>query len=505
MLCRKKKCNVAMEELNNAIAKFSQDVSYQDAEATLLPILQTVVLAAAHDDDDDKNNHHHPQQKEEERADGSMMMMMITPLMIACDKGQTETVRFLVNHNNKVGCGGGGCCLTVRVDQKAPESWNTPVHYAAMSGKVEILKQLQLLAAFANTEKEKQTAKTSGGDMIDSNHQSEYETTATLVTLGSLQNIHGDTPIMMVCVNGYEELLTYWLSHCDDDDDGSNSKRRMLQLRNESNDSALSLACGHGHVGIVQLILLLLQDDNVAQQDDLESAEAALFRINHVLKQQQQLKLPTKKEQLQQLQTKREDIQQCVNLVRAALQRKADAMAQELMGGDTEPTTTTTKPARKTKSKNKSNKKTQKKSVRLVKDKPLTGEKKDRDENPEAVILTQLEDGTRAVVVQGTSLQEERTFTTSFLRTQQQQQSSNKKSVDDLFRERVVHNDIDDIMKALCLDVSQLLLSPHGMALNLSPSQLDAVDQILERQRAAVQQAREIQARLHATAQHTTV
>jgi hypothetical protein len=56
--------------------------------------------------------------------------------------------------------------------------------------------------------------------------------------------------------------------------------------------------------------------------------------------------------------------------------------------------------------------------------------------------------------------------------------------------------DVDSVMEALCLDNSMLLLSPHSMALNLSPSQLDAVGAVLRNQVGAVEQAQEIQSRL---------
>ena len=42
-----------------------------------------------------------------------------------------------------------------------------------------------------------------------------------------------------------------------------------------------------------------------------------------------------------------------------------------------------------------------------------------------------------------------------------------------------------------------LLYTPHGMALNLSPSQLDAVQNVLEKQMQAVSEARDIQNRMH--------
>lgn len=55
---------------------------------------------------------------------------------------------------------------------------------------------------------------------------------------------------------------------------------------------------------------------------------------------------------------------------------------------------------------------------------------------------------------------------------------------------------VDSMMDSLCLEASMLLLGPHGMALNLSGSQLEAVELILNHQLDAVQKAKTIQSRL---------
>jgi len=56
-------------------------------------------------------------------------------------------------------------------------------------------------------------------------------------------------------------------------------------------------------------------------------------------------------------------------------------------------------------------------------------------------------------------------------------------------------SDADSVLSALCLEVGCLLYSDYGMALNLSPAQLDAVQQILEEQLQSVHKARAIQER----------
>ncbi|KAL7470506.1 hypothetical protein ACHAXS_010744 [Conticribra weissflogii] len=55
---------------------------------------------------------------------------------------------------------------------------------------------------------------------------------------------------------------------------------------------------------------------------------------------------------------------------------------------------------------------------------------------------------------------------------------------------------IEAKMESLCLDPSMLLLSPHGMAMGMSPCQLDAIESILKHQLIATNEARRIQDRL---------
>jgi len=52
------------------------------------------------------------------------------------------------------------------------------------------------------------------------------------------------------------------------------------------------------------------------------------------------------------------------------------------------------------------------------------------------------------------------------------------------------------IMESLCLDPSMLLLSPHGMAMEMSPCQLEAIESILNHQLNATKEAQNIQSRL---------
>ena len=76
-----------------------------------------------------------------------------------------------------------------------------------------------------------------------------------------------------------------------------------------------------------------------------------------------------------------------------------------------------------------------------------------------------------------------------------------QKPIELLLKERcddTLSQQSEELMDALCLDPSMLLLSPHALAMNLSPSQLEAVDTVLKNQLNAVAQAKIIHDRLMA-------
>jgi ankyrin repeat protein len=428
------------EDLLLAIAKLPQNVSHAELESSLFPILRRIKAEQGH-------------AGTEHSADG------VTPLMVACDKGQIVTVRFLLEQR-RIEEHSLGANLFGDIFQKCADSGNTAIHHAAMAGKVEIVEQLRLNLP-ENTNQEDRQA------------------------FDSVQNAHGDTPIMMACANGCCELLEHWLPRID-------GRTSVLQIRNKSNDSAISLACGHGHSNILAQLLRWATRDSgcIVEPDDLVIAQASLSRLNAFLEKQQRLPSST----VQQIQHKRKNIELCVNLVRDSLQQKADAVAQELTAEEA------FKKVNKNNLKQRITQRQQPQSPCQNQEPCLAQTAKDhvsRDEDQHDFILTQLKDGTRAVAVQGKALDEEAEKADS-KEAESAGHSLPQKSADDLFRDQFLEGaEIKDVMQALCLDVSQLLLTPHGMALNLSASQLDAVDRILERQRAAVKEARAIQSRLH--------
>ena len=82
--------------------------------------------------------------------------------------------------------------------------------------------------------------------------------------------------------------------------------------------------------------------------------------------------------------------------------------------------------------------------------------------------------------------------------------SNLQKSADDMLRERYREpyikqsqdTAIDSVMDSLCLKATMLLFTSHSMAMGLSPSQLEAIENILGNQLTAVKEAKRIQTRI---------
>ena len=478
----------AADMMAAAIANFpSKDVSYETVQATLGPLLLSDCMATA----------------AASSASDTSSGISTLPLRVACDRGQVETVRYLLPFYDSCGCD--------ISDAACPDSGNTAAHHAALSGSLQVWRLLLNYHCKQHHQNKNQNHITSNDDWMNR------------------PNHHGDTPLMMACVANAVVLVRHILlqqqpqTSTKEDGDGSSlpaaaAVSLLLRQRNRSNDSALSLACGHGHVRVVRLLLQLQNGSSrstnrkhavVVEDDDFTKAQASLEKLQNAVRLSPQNNGKgdcgsSSSTMRQQLEGKRRDVELCVRMVKEALQRRSDAVAQELLQNTPKATRNNEQ-----KKKLKAGKKKTKKS--FVQEKPETlvpegtgqpsGNANNKPEQ-ETVVLTPLPDGTRAVTVQGTSLEEddqvlpEPSTTADLILPNTTKQSADKLGADpDLAQ---------DAMKALCLDNDDasrlLLLTPHGFAMQCSPAQLDAVDAILQRQRDAVRQARDIQQRLHATA-----
>lgn len=464
----------AVRNLCSRINTFEENVSYENVEATLSPVLEEYVI------------------DNETFLDLGKIRDRVTPLLLSCDKGQVETCRWLLHQlKGKPHCEN---VLGSILKDRAPESGNLAIHQAALSGKVEIFNLL-----------------------LEASSKADEDNTAQLLLLLNALNKHQDTPIMMAVVeNNIDYLFRHWFSLLTSPSQAS----EVLIKCNASNDSAISLACGHGHKEVLDVLLQACGGSRHAVTDhDYVRAQDSLLRTKKLHQKLLRKKHDNSIQEstISEILRKCNAIHSCARAVKVALEEKAQVAAEQLLECELtgEETNSSTTPCHMVKaSKKKKKKKTDKPKINQQ---VSTCSNKNHSEKSSDLTFVKLSNGKTAVSVQGRHLdmddEEQRKRVISFTATNR---DSTQKSVDELFRDQLKATqektttdqrghgyetgNIPDILDALCLDASQLLLPAQGMALHLSPSQLDVIDGVLERQREAVRQARDIQQRLRETA-----
>jgi hypothetical protein len=464
----------AWDKLFSSIKGLSSSAAFETVSSTLSPILDD--LDAGYKDD--------PPRLPLERA-------RVNALILACDLGQAEVVRWIVDRWEAVSNSARDDPVVLSLlgspCDASPEEHggNFPAHHAALAGCVPVLDMLARLLLCTSTQDAART-------FVDTKMWARRMDCVRY--LGSQTNAHGDTPLMMASVSGHVTFLQEWVYLASEDTEPAVDPclQKILQVRNASHDSALSLACGHGREDVVQFLLHgdgMKDWESLATFEDVCIARAVLKRLDGIVRSRER---EGSDQGLTDLIMKRASIQVCLEWVEVSLTRKANNLAAELSLDECR-RKNTLPAARKPRSKRRTAKRQVTKDVCVAGASPRSSSIE--TDEAASVNLTQLADGTRAVVVEGT-LED---IPPDVL--PMSNETALSKSANQLLRERwhTTHQDseIDAVMDALCLDVSMLLLTPHGMALHLSPSQLDAVDRILEKQQLAVQQARCIQDRLH--------
>jgi ankyrin repeat protein len=458
------------------IVAFEQHVSYDQVQETLGPLLLN------------PNGNPTDEENDSERR--------LTPLMVACDKGQFHTVHYLVDQclsrRNL------GRVIGIPLDRNSEEG-NTAAHYAAVSGQISIWQQLVRLMMMTKRTMDEAEEKEKEGPLQLQETNTSYSHHHQCLLI-SARNKHGDTPLMMASMAGHKEFLREHSSLSMNDQPYNNNNFDVWKWRNESDDSVLSLACGYGHVDIVQL-LLLQWGNSIAEWKDIQMGQMVLEKMQQVRQRRQQQQNSKTMIMNEQWEQKYEDVSRCVEWIRAALTQVADSMADSLLAQEIESDSTqrdiagtsNITPSKKKKPKKKKKKKKNRGdgSENSIAMEPLEHSPVARAQGPDDVILTQLPNGIRAVVVPGYEDEQTPIGTTTASVTNVPSSSSALHDAQELLRSQFPVAD----SSSLCLNVSMLLWKPHAMALYLSASQLEAVDGILEQQRQAVQQARMLQAR----------
>jgi ankyrin repeat protein len=324
--------------------------------------------------------------------------------------------------------------------------------------------------------------------------------------------------------------------------------QQIFAIRNEEGCSALNLSCGHGNVDTVQLIArplyvkfhqagnslqvdilqgngpdvkvsMLGDAQNFALKslaevsyDDVKFCKSSLENIEAELKfMQPQSGVDVNTDGFVEQSNK---IHNCEDVLNAELNRiSADAMS-ELMSGEMNTTSDTApRQAAGKKSKKKKQRKSKQHGTQVPDENlpsPLTcGIATDHGNQWSAAASTANQRGDGLLVNSSPfiTLQDGRvvskTQQSDSLETVCSDDAPTEVNENDLTPrslQTVLQSqsefDIEAKMESLCLDPSQLFLTSHGMAMELSPCQLEAMQSILEHQLNATKEAQDIQKRL---------
>ena len=462
----------------------------------------------------------------------------VTPLIIACDKSITSALNYLrqqiQNQSTKQQLAAWGS-----VTDRSSESGNCAVHHA-LAADFQIGLDVLEYYAFNSTSR-----------LPEKNNFQRF------MALLEQPNQNGDTPIMMACVYGHSDLLRHILkrSYYLASTSGSNSDsettvkntwqslNELFEKRNKDGCSALNLACGHGHVDIVQLLIrthsvcenggtmeLNVSSSNgrsgvessegdtvhktmplvTVTYNDVLRCQATIDKLELGLKMMKQKRVPTTKQTEFQLQHKH--MLDCLGILNVELGRIATKTANSLLT---------------------QNEGTQDQSTKTPKVKPSTKKKKKKkqgaktkqQDKPDTCGPSRTEDSIQSERIRDdwcveTKSNASSTSSSPFITLQDGRVISKSQasedvpfeddSEDNLIRVNPAPKTLDSIlqsnsrydgdaattMESLCLDPSMLLLSAHGMAMEMSPCQLDAIETILTNQLRASKEAQKIQSRL---------
>jgi hypothetical protein len=306
--------------------------------------------------------------------------------------------------------------------------------------------------------------------------------------LASQRNENLDTPIMMAAVGGQVAFLRQLMQALLQQEETADEVKKLFELENDSKYTALSLSCGYGHVEVTSF---LVQEIGVTvTHDHVQECETVLKVMDGDLK---------RSACADELRERRKDVHRCQVTLQVQLAKTAQAAMDQLLAEED---------AKETKRKKNGKKKNKRKSKSVSKvwegpqDNHARVQAADVHEDGESD--TSKEESLLFIRNQRTSKQKGYSDLPDCAATDQGVTPENKIVLQqgDVPPSKAGRNstdydlDVVSVMEALCLDNSMLLLSPHSMALNLSPSQLDAIGAVLRNQVGAVEHAREIQSRL---------
>ncbi len=461
--------------------------------------------------------------------DANCAEVFVSPLMVACDKSQGACLEYFVDLLEEESEGGKKLVLLERLIGRpldtSPDHRNQAAHFAVMSQSPEMVLHLATIHGIYND-----LIRNRGkGCKISTGKRLSFQ---SLITVLSSPNSHGDTACMMASFLGKSQMLEMWFGELFSlaKDEGIPSKqcfaemRTMLRRKSEGGDCCLSLASGHGHADVVSCLIEEREHwgekiTDCTSEGLVLVAHGDIVRAKGVMdKIQAMSSLIRNKEQMEgrihEFQAKIQSTRRCLIMMQVSIAQLAEKRSAELLKSEYREPDKLNKKKRERKRK-KALSKGSTIEPTASNEKSPSAPSTDNDDMPtqsssidttlpslssetlSTPIFKTLNDGT--IVSSST---EKRTRN----QTIQETHYSNEKEIQSMLRDRCVQSTnvtnessrakSEAVMESLCLDASMLLLSPHGMAMELSPSQLDVIEDVLHQQLGAVAEARQIHQRL---------
>ncbi|KAL3791555.1 hypothetical protein ACHAW5_000858 [Stephanodiscus triporus] len=513
----------------------------------------------------------------------------VTPLMLACDKCCSEALIYLRTQISAVKYNSQPMKHLIEAwghPDEASSHGNRASHHALAAGFSEGLDLLENIWGCFEEETQKSNEENSGEG---SDHLRRY------LSLLSQTNHNGDTPLMMACVSGHDDIVRSLLRRSvqlalntrPDDTKASVSEtwqllKDIFNIRNGEECTALNLACGHGHPDIVKVLieqhhlevnsnndfievnLLCGMDNNleVNSNNDPTAADhlccykektmadeaiytcSKLHKMNPLvdvtftdidfckntlenLSTRLKFKERLSRKMIEELSFQRKNSDECLAMMECELDRLATKTANELLLLDYN-SAKSTRPiissgAKRVKIRNRQRRTTRKDSssnvgvldgvINATKFDDVTGNDGWKHAKNEPALkcpiksspFITLQDGTVVSKYQKSEFDAQISVLADNLCINDVNSDESKISKEAKTFQRILQStntlssnddDIAALMESLCLDPAMLLLSPHGMAIEMSPCQLDAIGTILKQQLRATKEAQQIQRRL---------
>lgn len=511
------------ESICNVIAS-SASVGKQE-EKTLEVELDNILNKFFHRSDNDISSKTTNKDKDDDNN--------VTPLMLACDKCCLDALVYIKDRFERATSNNDdNIQLKKLIDAfghptEESSCGNTAAHHALASGFGEAIDILEVIWGY-----------------IEETESFQSSPLDRYLSLLSLTNQNGDTPLMMACVSGNVNTIRQIMEYSNKLAIDSNSEKivktwqqRIFNNVNNDNCTALNLASGHAKLDVVMFLIEPQSSATDSTKDiqplvnvtykDIECCQKTIENVTaglNFMKQNQVDKVKEFEDQLQQ-------VNACLSLLQCQLERLSIETANELAMDEQTAARNTNNNDHKPKGKGGKKKRNRKKKNQTHKTE--TGESKvktteaatDKDttkttwvtKKNESIIeqtsisaaevpFTTLQDGT--IISRTTqkadyvSAKDELSVLDDDVKSSSEA-AANPKSLENILlllqqstSQASNGDDITSIMESLCLDPTMLLLSPHGMAIDCSPCQLEAMQSILSHQLKAVKEAQQIQSRL---------